>query len=91
MPRIEGAKEILERPIAFVVPVELLVGALQESIFGEECPFLLARECDVHRRGFGRVAQRNQSGGERSADHSTSTPSRTSSRGPVAGVKGTEA
>ncbi len=45
--RIERGEEIVETGVTLVVPVELLVGALQETVFGEELPFRLAREGDV--------------------------------------------
>ena len=92
MARIEGGEEIVEGAVALIVPVELLVGALQEAMFGEKFPFGFAGKGDVNRGGLGGLAQRHQPARQRaSAMRSRSTPSRISSRGPVAGVKGTEA
>ena len=46
--RRERAEEIVEAAIAGVLPVELLVGALQESELAEEAVFVFGRESDVH-------------------------------------------
>ncbi len=48
VPRGQCREKILECRVAVIVPVELLVGSLQESRFGEAGPFLLPREGDVH-------------------------------------------
>src|ERR1700722_11318908 len=47
--RIEGGEEILEAAITLVMPVELLVGTLQEALFGEKFPLGFARERHMDR------------------------------------------
>ena len=47
--RVEGGEKVLEAAIALVVPVKLLVGALQEAVAGQELPFGFARKRDVNR------------------------------------------
>ena len=54
--------------IAVVVPVKLLVVALQEAVLGQKLPFGFAREGDVNRGGLGRAAQRHQPARQRIAD-----------------------
>src|ERR1700749_1978622 len=49
--RCERAEEVVEAAVAGVLPVELLVGALQESEVAEEAVFGFSGECDVHARG----------------------------------------
>src|SRR5712672_2641612 len=49
MARVEGGEEILEAAVALVVPVKLLVVALQEAVAGQELRFGFARKCDVNR------------------------------------------
>src|SRR6185437_14040926 len=49
--RRERAEEVIEAAIAGILPVELLVGALQEAELAEETVFGFGRECDVHARG----------------------------------------
>ena len=48
MARCQGGEKIPERAVAFVAPVELLVGALQETLSGKERPFVFLREGDVN-------------------------------------------
>jgi hypothetical protein len=45
--RVQGGEEIIEGVVALIVPVELLVGPLQEAVFGQELPLRLARKGDV--------------------------------------------
>ena len=47
--RVEGGEEVLEAAIALVVPVKLLVVALQEAVAGQKLPFGFARKGDVSR------------------------------------------
>ena len=54
--RVEGGEKILETAVALVVPVKLLVVALQEAVGGQKLPFGFARKRDVNRRGFGGIA-----------------------------------
>ena len=44
MARIERGEKIVETGKALVVPVKLLVGALQKTVFGEKLRFRLARK-----------------------------------------------
>src|SRR5437763_11796581 len=48
--RGERAEEILERAVALVLPVELLIGALEEAALAEQAPFFGGRERDVDRQ-----------------------------------------
>ena len=68
MARIEAGKEIVEGRKTLVVPVKLLVGALQEAVLGEKFPFGFAREGHMHRRGLADAAQRDEAACERRAD-----------------------
>ena len=65
--RGERGEEVVERRVAGVLPVELLVGALQETEFAEETKFRLGGEGDVDAGGAVDAAQLNQAGGERLA------------------------
>src|SRR5262245_5045570 len=47
--RGERRQERVERVVAGILPVELLVGALEEAAAPEQLPFRLGREGDVHR------------------------------------------
>ena len=49
--RGERGEEIVEAPVAGIFPVELLVGALQESEFAEEAEFRLGGESHVNAGG----------------------------------------
>ncbi len=49
MSRRQRAEEIVKRSVAFVVPMKLPVGALQEAVLGEKLPLVLGGECHVHR------------------------------------------
>ena len=72
------------------MPVKLLIVALQEAELAEEPEFRLARKRHVHAGGAGDAAQLDQAAGQRVArPRAASAPSRTNSRGPVAGVNGT--
>ena len=62
--RGEIAEEILEGGVAFVAPMELLVGALQVALGAERGPFALAEERRVHRGGAEPVAELGGGGGE---------------------------
>src|SRR5438045_154676 len=44
MARVQRSKKIVETAVASIVPVKLLVGALKESVRGQELPFQLARK-----------------------------------------------
>ena len=48
MARGEGGEKILERAVTFIVPVKLLVSALQESLLRKKGPFVLVRKGDVN-------------------------------------------
>ena len=48
--RGERGEEIVEGCVARVLPVELLVGALQEAALAEQAPFVFGEEGDVHAR-----------------------------------------
>ena len=88
--RRERGEEIVEARVAGILPVELLVGALQESEFAEEAEFRLGREGHVNARGVVDAAKLDQAGRQRAADFvGACGPGRTSSRRPVAGVNGT--
>src|SRR5205085_2071043 len=50
-------EEILERAVAGIVPVELLVGALEEPALAEQAPFVLRREGDVNRGGLAQAGK----------------------------------
>ena len=73
------------------MPVELLVGALQEAVLGQELPFGFAAK--VTWTDDALVASHSATRPLASAVpiRSRSTPSRISRRGPAAGVNGTEA
>ena len=49
MARIEAGEEIVEGRKILVVPVKLLVGALQEAVLGEKFPLAFARERHMRR------------------------------------------
>ena len=66
--RIEGGEEIVETAVALVVPVELLVVALQEAVLGQKLPFGFARKGDVNRRRVGGAAERDQTARQGVAD-----------------------
>ena len=53
----ERRKEFIERGIAGILPVELLVGALQETEFAEEAKFRLGGEGDMDTGGAVDAAQ----------------------------------
>ena len=55
--RRERGEEILERRVAGVLPVELLIVALKEAEFAEKAPFRLGRKGDVHARMRRRIRQ----------------------------------
>ena len=65
--RRKRGEEVVERGVAGILPVELLVGALQETEFAEETKFRLGGEGDVDTGGAVDAAQFDQSGGERLA------------------------
>ena len=84
-------RKCVEGRVAGVLPVELLVGALQEAVLAEELPFGLGQEGDVDRGGLVPPAELDQAGGEAGAHlRRRAGPGRTSRRRPVAGVNGTE-
>ena len=62
--RGEIAEEVLERRVAVVAPVELLIGAQQVALGAERVPLALAEERRVHRGGAEPVAKLSRRGGE---------------------------
>ena len=62
-----AAQEIVEGRVAVILPVELLVGALQEAVLAEQAPFGLGQEGDVHRRHLVAGGNLDQRVGERAA------------------------
>ena len=66
--RVQRGQEIVESPVAVIVPVKLLVVALQEAVLAQKLRFGLAGKGHVHGGGVGRVAQRHQSARERGSD-----------------------
>ena len=66
--RRQRAEEIVERRVAAVLPVELLVGALEEAVPAEQVPFGFRRERDVHRRRLAHARQFDQACRQRLAD-----------------------
>ena len=68
--RGERGEEFVEARIALIFPVELLVGALQESEFAEETKFRLSRERHVNARGAFDAAKLDQTGRQHIADFS---------------------
>ncbi len=73
-----------------VLPVELLVGAVQEAVPDQRQAFRLGQEGEVDRGGLALAAEFEQAGGQPARTLSASGEGRTSSRRPVAGVNGTE-
>ena len=65
--RGERGEEGVEGVIAGVLPMELLVGALQVAARAEQPPFRLGQEGDVDRGGVGALADVDQRVGERRA------------------------
>ena len=49
MARVERGKEIVKAAKTVIVPVKLLIGALQEAVLGQKLPFRFARERHMHR------------------------------------------
>ena len=47
--RVQGGEKIVEAMVALIVPVELLVGPLQKTVFGQKLPFAFAGKGDVDR------------------------------------------
>ena len=68
MARIEAGEEIVEGREILVVPVKLLVGALQEAVLGQKFRLAFTRESHMRRRRLAEAAQRHQPAGERRAD-----------------------
>ena len=62
--RRERGEEIVERRVAGVLPVELLVVALQESEFAEKAEFRLGRKGDVNAGCVVDPAELEKTGGE---------------------------
>jgi hypothetical protein len=60
-------EEILEAAVAGILPVELLIGALQESEFAQEAVFGLGRERDMHPRSAIDAAELDKPAGQCSA------------------------
>jgi hypothetical protein len=58
--RGEGVEEILERGIAGILPMELLVGALQKTLRGQRPAILALQEGGVHPGGLPLLAQGDQ-------------------------------
>ena len=89
--RGERLQEIVEAPIALVVPVELLVGPLEQADVAGKLPFLAGEEGDVQRgdaEPVGDLHGRLQQDGLALAARRRRAG--TSRRLPVTGVKGTE-
>ena len=89
--RGEPREEIVERRVALVVPVELLVGALQEALRAERASTRpRVRNVSVQRRDAERGARpRRRPRRAASRRRSASGPGLTSSRRPGTGVNGT--
>ena len=66
--RVQRGQEIVKRPVAFIVPVKLLVVAQQEAVLAQKLRFRLAGKGHMHGGGVGRVAQRHQAARERGSD-----------------------
>src|SRR2546423_11716554 len=66
--RVQRGQEIVKSRVAFMVPVKLLVVALQEAVRPQKLRFRLAGEGDVHGGGIGRIAERLQAARERGSD-----------------------
>ena len=65
--RRKRAEEIIERGVAGIFPVELLVGALQKAALAEELEFRLGGEGDVNARRVIEPAELDQARGKRLA------------------------
>ena len=87
--RGEAAKEVVEAGVAGILPMELLVGALQEAALAERAPFRLGQEGDVGRRQLAGVVISTSASASAPRTASASGPGRASRRGPVTGVNGT--
>ena len=61
------AEEVVEAGVAGILPMELLVGALQEAALAERAPFRLGQEGDVRRRQLARGGDLDQGIGEAAA------------------------
>jgi hypothetical protein len=66
--RVQRRQEVVEARKALIVPVELLVGALQEAVLGEQLPLGLAREGDMDGGGLADAAQRYEATRQRVHD-----------------------
>ena len=66
-PGIKRGEEILERGVARVLPVELLVGALEVATRAEQVPFLLGQEGHVRRGEAVRLGDLGQRVAQRAA------------------------
>ena len=66
--RIQRGQEIVERPVAGIVPVKLLVVAQQEAVPAQKLCLCLAGKRHMHGGGVGRVAQRHQPARQRGSD-----------------------
>ena len=60
-------EEFVEAAVAGIFPVELLVGALQESDLAEEAEFRFGREGDMNAGGVVHAAEFDQAGDQRGA------------------------
>ena len=66
--RVQRGQKIVKGPVAFIVPVKLLVVALQEAVRPQKLRFRLRGEGYMHGGGVGRVAQRHQAARQRGSD-----------------------
>ena len=65
---LRRGEEIVEAAVILVVPMELLIGPLQEAVARQQFPFGFACECHVHGRGFRRLAKPNETSRQSAAD-----------------------
>src|SRR5579883_860428 len=68
MARIERCQEVVETAVVAIVPMELLVGPLQESKSAQEFPFGFGREGEVRGGCLRCLAQGDEPAGQNSAD-----------------------
>ena len=88
--RRERREEIVEGRVAGILPMELLVVALQEAVRAEQVPFGLGAKVTCTEEASRMPAELDQALRQASRTRRRVAPGATSRRGPVAGVNGTE-
>ena len=86
----QGGEEVVETAEAGIVPVELLVGALQEAAVAERAPLRLGHEGHMGRGSVAQFGELHQALRQRRPERFRRRRlARTRKRRPVAGVNGT--